>query len=306
MEWMTIQASDSTYVRMTVVVPTYNRCELLVRCIQALRNQSPPVGGYEVIVVDDGSSDDTAGVCLRIATEWPLLRYVRQTNRGPAAARNRGTQEARGNIVVFTDDDCVPPPEWLMRIWRWFEDVPELSGVGGLMLTPAHEWIPLSHHSDLAQPGEAGYSKFIGTNNAAYKRSALAEVGGFDETFLHVSVEDSELFMRLRQCGHKMTIDPTLWVYHPARLERLWPAVRGYLRFYRGYRALQERYPEAFDEIYGASAVGIAVKGLPWARRIERYLPGMVRHPWRATKFLAYIIISRTMVTALHLSKKWR
>jgi glycosyltransferase involved in cell wall biosynthesis len=303
---MTIAQSDLTSMGITVVVPTYNREALLARCIEALRSQSPSASGYEVVVIDDGSSDGTKRMCLGVAAEWTQLRYIQQENQGPAAARNRGVHEARGEIVVFTDDDCVPPSDWLSRIHGWFERVPELSGVGGLMLTPEREWIPLSHHSDLAHPGESGYSKFIGTNNAAYRRCALLDAGGFDETFRHVSVEDSELYIRLRQRGHKMVIDPTLWVYHPARPERLASAVRGYLRFYKGYRALQERYPEAFDEIYGASAVGVTVKGLPWAKRIGRYLPGMMRHPWRAVKFLMYVVVSRVLVAALHLSYRWR
>src|SRR5688572_29764368 len=96
---------------LSVVVPTYMRAELLERLLVTMNDVVAPVGGFEVIVVDDGSTDTTGDVVRRSALP---IRYVRQENRGPATARNRGWQMAAAPIVVFTDDDCVPDRRWLV------------------------------------------------------------------------------------------------------------------------------------------------------------------------------------------------
>jgi glycosyltransferase involved in cell wall biosynthesis len=96
---------------ISAVVPTFNRIATLRQTLTALAAQDYP--DYEIIVVDDGSSDGTGDVVTR---EFPAVRYVRQPNRGPAAARNVGIRAALGDIVAFTDDDCLPPVDWLSRL----------------------------------------------------------------------------------------------------------------------------------------------------------------------------------------------
>ncbi len=123
--------------RVSVVVPTYNHAATIPLCIDALLAQDFPRDQYEVIFVDDGSADGTAGVVAGYAARDPRIRYVHQVNRGPAAARNRGAQEARGSILVFTDDDCVAEPTWLSEMVkpleiRWLRIGMEIEGEGEL------------------------------------------------------------------------------------------------------------------------------------------------------------------------------
>lgn len=290
---------------VSVVVPTFNRASCLRGCLAALRAQSVPPDAFEVVVVDDGSVDETAEICGRLAGEWPGLRYVAQPNRGPAAARNHGIAVATGDLVAFTDDDCVPPADWLARILHRFATQPDLIGLGGIMVTPAAEWVPLTHHSDLTRPGDGDHARFIGTNNAAYVRRDLVAAGGFDERFRHVSVEDAELFVRMRRRGPTL-IDPSLWVHHPARPTPFWSAVRGYVRFYRGYVALHERYPAEFRELYRTTPIGVVARGLPWAKRIAAYRPALRRNPGRAVQFAAYLLVTRATVLGLETARRLR
>jgi glycosyltransferase involved in cell wall biosynthesis len=291
--------------RVSVVVPTYNRARVLEGCLQALAAQTVASHQFEVIVVDDGSRDDTPAVCASWAARLPRFRVHRQQNRGPAAARNAGIQLASAPIVAFTDDDCVPPPDWLGRIVQAFEADGDLGAIGGVMITPPHQWIPLTHHSDLTTPGAADYSRFIGTNNAAYRRDILLRAGAFDETFRHVSVEDAELYLRLRRLG-KTVIDPHLYVLHPPRSMTFGEALRGYVRFYRGYVALKDAYPREFVDLYGGSPERAVLGGRSWWRRARLYAPGMLRHPWRGAQFVAYLACSRAAVLSLALSRRLR
>jgi glycosyltransferase involved in cell wall biosynthesis len=288
--------AESATPRLSVVIPTFNRAGVVPGCLRALAAQTLDRDAFEVTVVDDGSRDDTPAVCASLGAALPGFRLLRQQNRGPAAARNAGLRVARGRVVVFTDDDCEPPADWLARIDRAFANDPALVGLGGIMITPPRQWVPLSHHSDLTEPGAADYSRFIGTNNAAYLRAELLAAGGFDETFRHVSVEDAELFIRMRRRG-RTVVDPYLYVLHPPRDMRFGEAVRGYVRFYDGYVALQRAYPDEFREIYGGVSPESAVlRGRSWGQRIRRYLPGLLRHPWKGLQFVVYLAASRAMV----------
>jgi len=206
-------------MKFSVVIPTYNRKDILRHCIEAATKQDYP--DYEVIVADDGSTDGTEEMVRR---EFPQVRYIRQeVNRGPAAARNRGIQAATGDFVAFTDDDCVPPPDWLARLAQGFIDYPQAAAVGGIQEAP--EQVLRTHIL-------ARYERFVtrkvyglgkapvigspapgGTNNLAIRRQVLLEVGGFDETFPMAAGEDADLLRRLAQRGY-VTVTLPLKVNH--------------------------------------------------------------------------------------------
>ena len=103
---------------VSVVVPAYNAELTVCECIEALLNQSLCNEGYEVIVIDNNSSDDTA----RLINSYPEIRYEFEAVKGPASARNRGLYVARGEIIAFTDADCVPSKTWLEDITRPFQN----------------------------------------------------------------------------------------------------------------------------------------------------------------------------------------
>src|SRR5437763_16556472 len=102
--------------RATIIIPTFNGASRIERCLLALRHQQAECE-IETLVVDDGSTDSTADVVGR----YPSVRLIQQNNAGPAAARNRGAREARGDVLLFTDDDCEPAPGWLHAMLAHFQ-----------------------------------------------------------------------------------------------------------------------------------------------------------------------------------------
>jgi len=198
---MKTQQVNGTYV--SVVVPTYNRKNLLRQCLSAVTAQDCP--NYEVIVVDDGSNDGTEEM---VRQEFPQVRYVRQEpNRGPAAARNRGIEVATGEIVAFTDDDCVPPANWLSQLKDGFRCYPEAGAVGGIQEAPDSMWqrnlwaryerFLTRQVYRVGQEPVVGWPAPIGSNNLAVRRRLLESVGGFDECFPGAAGEDTDLLHRL-------------------------------------------------------------------------------------------------------------
>ena len=209
----------------SVVVATHNRCGLLPRVVEAILAQSLPRARYELIVVDDGSSDGTEALGRELAAREAVL-YVRQDNRGAAAARNRGIREARGDVVAFTDDDCLVPPDWLARLADGYARHPEVVGVGG-RLVPTHEAL---RASAVARYEEAAAREVFGvgdaeavggfdcpaggTNNMSYRRGVLADAGGFDEGFPpRVWGEDADLKRRVTDAGGRLLYVPVAVVH---------------------------------------------------------------------------------------------
>jgi len=209
-------------VRISVVIPTYDRKARLRECLRAVTRQDYP--DYEVIVVDDGSSDGTAEM---VASEFPQVRLIRQpTNRGPAAARNRGIEMATGEIIAFTDDDCVPPPDWLRSLADGFQRHPEVSGVAGyleaapdvLRSNPFARYEAYVMHSLYRAGSEPYVGGFEtpggGTNNVAYRADVLREAHGFDESFPHAAGEDADLKKRVTEAGHLLLYLPIKVTHH--------------------------------------------------------------------------------------------
>jgi len=124
-------------ISVSVVIPTYKRDELLYRCLKSLFAQEFNPLAYEIIVVDDAQSQRTRQLVEMESTKrcFPILRYIPVTRlHGPAAARNRGWRAALGNIIAFTDDDCIPTPTWLQAGLAAFTD--GVAGVSGKIIVP--------------------------------------------------------------------------------------------------------------------------------------------------------------------------
>ena len=173
--------------RVSVVVPSCGRAELLARCLQALENQSLPRDDYEIVVADDS-----------------------KLRSGPAAARNRGWRQARAPIVAFTDDDTVPDPEWLERGLEAMKD--HVDAVTGRVIMPIPEE-PTDYERD-AQGMER--SEFV-TANCLVRKRVLERLGGFDESFRMAWREDSDLHFRLLRSGARLVHAPRAVVVHPVR-----------------------------------------------------------------------------------------
>lgn len=235
---------------ISIIIPAYNSETTLARCLEACLNQTCP--DTEIIVVDDGSADAGADVAARLG-----VRCIRQANQGPAAARNRGATAAGGDILVFTDADCVPEPEWLERLLTGFK--PGIVAAGGTYgIANPHSLLARMVHEEIAVRHEKmkGDVDFLGSFNVAVEAGAFRRVGGFDESFRKASAEDNDLAYRLQDAGGRLAFVPGARVahYHP---ERFWPYLRtqarhGYWRVklymkHRGRASRGDRYAGAAD-----------------------------------------------------------
>jgi glycosyltransferase involved in cell wall biosynthesis len=202
-------------VEVSVVVPTFKRPQLLDRCLAALVAQTFNPSAYEVVIADDAASDSTR----RLVEDWrsrcqqtgPAIHYlpVRDAH-GPAAARNAGWRFARGKVIAFTDDDCIPEPEWLAAGTRAIRD--GAIGVSGRVVVPLPE-DPTDYERNAAGLASA---EFV-TANCFYLRSALEAVDGFDERFAMAWREDSDLWLTLMGRGATLVSAEDAVVIHPLR-----------------------------------------------------------------------------------------
>jgi lipopolysaccharide/colanic/teichoic acid biosynthesis glycosyltransferase/GT2 family glycosyltransferase len=197
---------------VSVIVPAYNAEATLGGCLAALQAQSMSRDRYEVIVVDDGSTDRTAEVARRYG-----VQLIRQSNAGPAAARNRGVQAAQGDILLFTDADCAPAPDWIERLTEPFR-APEVAGAKGVYRTRQKElvarFVQLEYEGKYARMSRRDHIDFVDTHSAAYRRHVFLANSGFDTVFPTASVEDQEFSFRLARKGYRLVFAPRAVVYH--------------------------------------------------------------------------------------------
>lgn len=283
--------------RVSVVIPTYRRAELLRRCLGALAAQTLPPADYEVIVVSDGPD---VGLRAALRSASCSLRYLElPQRRGPAAARNFGWRAASAPVVAFTDDDTVPAREWLE------EGLAQVAAGGDAVAGRVDVPVPprpSDYERDAAQLAGA---EFV-TANCFVTVAMLRAVGGFDERFTRAWREDSDLQFKLLMQGAAVRHAPRARVLHPIRPAQwgvsvsqqhkvlfdalLYKKHRGLYRqrirrkprldYYATVAALLAA-PVAFA--LGAPAIGSAALGL-WlaltARFAARRLRG-TRHEWR-------------------------
>lgn len=197
---------------ISVVIPAQNAASTIAACLTALQQQTVTADTYEVIVVDDGSTDETAV----IATNHGATVIRHSQRRGAAAARNSGIQAAQGTIICFTDADCQPDPDWIAQISQPLCQQPDIIGSKGIygsrqrQLVARFVQIEYEDKYDLLQGQET--IDFIDTYSAAYRRDVLLANDGFDENVYYV--EDQELSFRLAARGYKMVFQPAARVFH--------------------------------------------------------------------------------------------
>lgn len=221
---------------VSVIVPTFNRKEKLRKCLNSLINQS--FSNIEIIVVDDGSTDGTEGMVRKFKSKIPI-RYFYQKKGGPAKARNKGIAVAKGEILAFTDDDCIPQKDWVESI------VNSMIGVGGIegrTVPPNSSRLTPFSHTIVNEKG----SKFPSCN-IAFTREVLREVGGFCEEFGTSFREDSDLAFSMLEKGYKIRFDKRARVEHPVYPRDL----RGFLYEKRKFEMdplLYKRHPQLYKK----------------------------------------------------------
>jgi GT2 family glycosyltransferase len=195
---------------ISVIVPTYRRPQLLQRCVDALLSQETDVL-YEIIIVIDGPGEDL------MLSDHHRLDHVRiitmEKNRGPAAARNFGFLHARGDLIVFTDDDCIPDPGFVTAYWNAYvkANSPDIAFTGKVDVPLGED--PTDYERNIKQLETA---EFL-TANCAVSRNVFRKVGGFDETYTMAWREDSDLHFSLLQHGVPVVHVTEAIVQHPVR-----------------------------------------------------------------------------------------
>jgi len=233
---------------VSVVVPAYGRPNALRDLLAALGSLEPPRGGFEVVVVDDGSPEPLEPAARAAAGALDLV-VLRTPNRGPAAARNAGMKHARGELVAFTDDDCVPQRGWLAALAAAHERHPSaLLGGANVTALCGNPWAEATQALEDAvyarANDDAQRATFFAGKNMAGPREALRRVGGFDERFRNS--EDRELCERWRREGMPLMHVPDAVVAHanPRSGRVFWRQHLGYGRgayhFHRMNRRLGE------------------------------------------------------------------
>ncbi|MEO6525181.1 MAG: glycosyltransferase [Gemmatimonadaceae bacterium] len=192
----------------SVVVPTFDRLESLEQCLRALAAQQLPRARFEVVVVNDGGASSPRPVVDRFRGQLDI-RLHEQANAGPAAARNAGAAAARGDYVVFTDDDCRPAPCWLSAIAEMAVDHP-VCAVGGRVNNALGESVYSSASQQLIEFLYEYYNlsdtegRFFITSNLAFPTAGFRAIGGFDATFPLAAAEDRDICDRWREAGMTM------------------------------------------------------------------------------------------------------
>ncbi len=211
---------------LSVVIPTYNRLPQLRQCLDALYWQSYPLADYEIIVVDNGSTDETPRFLADVKPPPDVTLFtLRETKRGPAAARNHGIRHARGHIVLITGDDITAPPDLLEQHAAWHRRLPdEHVAVLGLTTWDPHKpvtafmhWLenggPQYKFGSITDKDNVFYGHFY-TSNVSLKRSFIIAVGLFDEDFPYASHEDTELAYRMSRMGMRLVYNEHAVGYH--------------------------------------------------------------------------------------------
>jgi GT2 family glycosyltransferase len=208
-------------IRVSVVIPTFNRWEQLKVALDALASQTIPAEQLEIVVVSDGSTDGTDERLAAGLTPLPVV-FRSQKNRGAAAARNTGVEASSGELVVFIDDDVVAAPECVAAHVAAHERSAEPKVVIGPLLTPTdaplESWVRWEQamldkqYNAMARGDWAPTARQFYTGNASLPRAMFERSGGFDESFRRA--EDVELAYRLHDAGASFEFDFAARAHH--------------------------------------------------------------------------------------------
>jgi cellulose synthase/poly-beta-1,6-N-acetylglucosamine synthase-like glycosyltransferase len=257
-------------------VPAFNASRDIDACLRSLLGQSVARDRYEVLVVDDGSTDNTA----EIVAMYPV-RLLRQAHAGPASARNHGARGAKGEFFLFTDADCVPVQTWIEEIARPLEADSRVAASKGVYRTKQQGLISkmaqVEFEEKYAHLRRQPYIDFVDTSSAAFRADAFWQAGGFDTGFGAASNEDTLLSFTLSALGWRMVFCESAVVYHRHSetlmqyLRRKWRHGYWRVRVYQRHPAKMagDSYTPRSTQLQMASAVmGLLLAVVPATRRL--------------------------------------
>lgn len=248
--------------RISAIVCTRNRGLALGRTLAAFERQTLPAAAFEIIVVDNGSSDETAELCKSFVARNPIFRHIREERVGLSIARNVGLRAAHAKIVAYTDDDAEPEGDWLERLVARFDGLAPSTGIVGGEVIPVWEaerpeWLgdallrPLSAGMKWSvEPRFLRGEEWLVEVNSAYRKSALEQVEGFPEHLGRVGdillSGDGAVNRLIQRAGYQLFYDPSIRVRHhipPERATKSWFRRRS---FWQGVSMCRlHRYVEA-------------------------------------------------------------
>lgn len=234
-------------IKVSVIVCTYNRCALVRESILSLLEQDIAKNSYEIIVVDNNSTDNTKYVVEEISKgEMPVLKYIKEDRQGLSYARNRGAREASGEIVAYIDDDAIAEKGWLKGLLDVYRNFPDAGIVGGridpVWLHEKPSWITknievaytiLNYGNEIK---EISFPKTPFGANLSVKRDVFLSLGGFSTQLGRkaaslISNEELYLCYLVEQNDKKLYYTPNAVVHHkvfPERLNRRFLFKRAY------------------------------------------------------------------------------
>jgi glycosyltransferase involved in cell wall biosynthesis len=223
---------------ITAAICTYNRSRYLALALAGLQQQSLPAAQFEILVVDNCSTDDTRHVVDEFRQRLPNLRYVHEARPGLSHARNTAMREARGRYLAYLDDDAIPEPQWLHALLAAFgaQAGQRVACVGGridpIWEVPRPDWLPdeLLDYLTVVDWGSSGMAltpqrRYVAGANAAFELAALRELGGFDRTLTRTGaglVSHDEILVERRLAAKGMGV----YYEHEAAVRHHIPASR--------------------------------------------------------------------------------
>lgn len=227
-----------TAKRISAIVCVYNRQDTLPQCLDALAVQTIPIEQFEVIIVDNNSSDQSLAIAKSYAAKYKHFRVVREQKQGLASARNRGMREANSPIAAFTDDDAIPAPDWAERLLKRFDELgDQVAAVGGeldpVWSVPKPDWL---EGNKLLQSlsvclGWSTFARYLSgyewlcEANSAYRIAPVQERGGFPENLGRIGTNllsgENAINEILTRDGFRFFFDPEIRVQHQIAANRM-------------------------------------------------------------------------------------
>lgn len=300
--------AEQTRLFLSVIIPSYNRKDEIQELLASLNAQDLAKDQFEVVVVDDGSTDGTDGWIYDFSKSSNLdLSFIRQNHQGPGAARNLGMQTAKGDVFVFIDSDCLAPSNWLNLIAKTFAEDPQVQAFGGrddalADFPPLLLAINYSMTSFLTTGGMRGgaqkrLAKFYPRSfNMGLHRKLYEQIGGFG-TLRHG--QDIEFSNRIIKSGAKVVYLPECVVYHKRRT-----SLRTFFRQVFNWGVARVNLfkidSAMLEPLHVAPAIGFwfVIVFTCWA-----FILPAVFAIW---KLLALIGLSALLLSAVHAAMKWK